>query len=91
VQQLVLGNGDTLGSDAGVISSGTFGQLAGHTFAPGGSFTYQQLFIQIPFDTVDKPVKLIVTFDAATINANPNRPHYTVNPPNYRIDLECTK
>jgi uncharacterized protein YcfJ len=91
VQQLVLGNGDTLASDAGVVTSGSFGQLVGHTFAPGSSFTYQQQFIQIPFDTADKPVKLIVTFDAATEKKLTNRPQYKVNPPNFRINLECTK
>jgi hypothetical protein len=91
VQQLVLGNGDTLASDAGVISSGSFGQLVGHTFAPASAFTYQQLFVQIPFDTVDKPVKLIVTFDAALEKTFVHRPQYKVNPPNFRINLECTK
>lgn len=90
VQQLVLGNGDTLESDAGVISSGSFGQLAQHVFAPGGSFTYQQQFIQIPFNPV-KPVKLIVTFDAAKEKLITYRPQYKVDPPNFRINLECTK
>ena len=91
IQQLVLGNGDTLLSDAGVVSSGSFGKLAYHTFAPSSSLTYDQQFRQIPFDTVDKPVKLIVTFDTAMEKQTPYKPHYTVNPPNVRIDLECTK
>jgi hypothetical protein len=91
IQQLVLGNGDTLLSDAGVISSGSFGTLAFHTFAPSSSLTYQQQFRQIPFDAVDKPVKLIVTFDAAMEKLTPYKPQYKVNPPNFRIDLECTK
>ena len=90
VQQLVLGNGDTLESDAGVISSGTFDQLVAHTFAPGSSFTYQQNFLQIPFNP-EKPVKLIVTFDAATEKKITYRPQYKVIPPNFRISLECTK
>ncbi len=90
VQQLVLGNGDTLESDAGVTSSGSFGQLTLHTFAPGSSLTYQQQFIQIPFSPV-KPVKLIVTFDAAKEKLITYRPQYKVNPPNFRINLECTK
>jgi len=46
---------------------------------------------QIPFDAVDKPVKLIVTFDAATEKLAANTPQYKVNPPNFGIDLECTK
>jgi hypothetical protein len=90
VQQLVLGNGDTLESDAGVISSGSFGELATHTFAPGSSFTYQQKFIQIPFNP-EKPVKLIVTFDAATEKKITYRPQYKIDPPNFRINLECTR
>jgi hypothetical protein len=91
IQQLVLGNGDTLLSDAGVISSGSFEKLLGHTFAPSSSFSFQQPFLQIPFDAVDKPVKFIVTFDAATEKLAAYKPQYKVNPPNFRIDLECTK
>lgn len=91
IQQLVLGNGDTLLSDAGVIASGAFVQFSQHSFAPGSSFTYQQPFLQIPFDSVDKPVKLIVTFDSATEKKMANRPQYKVDPPNFRINLECTK
>ena len=90
VQQLVLGNGDTLESDAGVRSSGSFVQLATHVFAPGTSFTYQQQFIQIPFNP-DKPVKLIVTFDASAEKKVTYRPQYKVDPPNFRINLECTR
>ncbi len=90
IQQLVLGNGDTLTSDAGVSTSGSFGELAQHTFAPGSSFTYQQLFVQIPFNTVDKPVKLIATFDAVTEKKLTNRPQYKVSPPNFRINFECS-
>jgi len=90
VQQLVLANGDTLESDAGVRSSGSFGQLVQHMFAPGSSFTYQQLFLQIPFNP-EKPVKLIVTFDAATQKKITYRPQYKVDPSNFRINLECTK
>jgi len=90
VQQLVLGNGDTLESDAGVISTGSFGQLVTHIFAPGGSFTYQQQFLQIPFSP-DKPVKLIVTFDDATEKKITYRPQYKVTPPNFRISFTCSK
>jgi hypothetical protein len=90
VQQLVLANGDTLESDAGVTTSGSFATLVLHVFAPGTSLTYQQAFIQIPF-TADKPVKLIVTFDAAKEKLITYRPQYKVNPPNFRINLECTK
>jgi hypothetical protein len=91
IQQLVLGNGDTLLSDAGVTTAASLEKLLGHTFAPSSSFTYQQSFLQIPFDAVDKPVKLIVTFDPTMEKLTTYKPQYTVNPPNFRIDLECTK
>jgi hypothetical protein len=39
----------------------------------------------------DKPVRLLVTFDAAKEKQNPNAPQYTSNPPNFRISLACTK
>ena len=90
-QQLVLENGDTLTSDAGVTTSGSFGELVQHTFAPGSTFTYHQKFVQIPIDVTNKPVKFIATFDAATLKKITYRPQYKVNPPNFRINLECTK
>ncbi|MBC5805034.1 MAG: hypothetical protein DLM53_01195 [Candidatus Eremiobacter antarcticus] len=90
-QQLVLTSGNTLASSSGVISSGSFSQMAFHTFAPGSSFTYQQRFIQLPFPLSDKPVKLLVTFDAAKQKLATHRPQFKSNPPNFRIDLTCTK
>ena len=90
-QQLVLASGNTMPSSAGVNTSASFGQLALHSFAPGSSFTYKQTFIQLPLDATDKPAKLIVTFDAAKEKLFTHRPQYTVNPPNFRIDLTCTK
>lgn len=91
MQQLVLQNGDTVSSDSGVVSSGSFNEMALRTFAPGGSFTYQQAYRIVPIDPQNKPVKLIVTFDAAKEKLASNRPQYTVNPPNFRISFACTK
>lgn len=90
-QQLVLTSGNTISSSSGVISSGSFAQMAYHTFAPGGSFTYQQRFIQLPFALADKPVRLIVTFDAVKQKLSTHRPQYKTIPANFRIDLTCTK
>ncbi len=59
-------------------------------FPPGSSYTFQQLFAWSPFDAIDKPTRLLVTFNAATQNALPNVPHYH-NPANFRINLECSK
>ncbi len=90
-QQLVLTSGNTISSSSGVVSSGSFAQLAGHTFAPGSSFTYQQEFRNIPFDVSDKPAKVIVTFDAAKEKLAAKKPQYKAIPPNFRIGLTCSK
>lgn len=90
-QQLALTGGNTMSSGDGVVSSGSFGQLAGHSFSPGGAFTYEQQFRQIPLDATDKPTKLIVSFDAAKQNARAGMPHYTLKPANFRISFTCSK
>ena len=59
-------------------------------FPPEGSFTFKQLFAWSPFDVADKPVRLLVTFDAKTQNAMAGWPHYKM-PADFRIDLTCTK
>lgn len=74
-------------------SANTTGDMSGltfHLFPPGATWTYQQNFFWTPFDPNDKPIKLLVTFDAKTQNALVGRPHYKV-PPNFRIDLTCSK
>ncbi len=90
-QQLALASGNTIGVTNSAGSSMNWGQLMNRTFAPGSSFTYQQRFRQGPLDPNDKPAKLIVPFDAAKQNVRVGRPHYTVNPPNFRISFACTK
>ena len=65
-------------------------QLVFRTFPPGGSFTYQQRFRWAPLNPSDKPVKLLVQFDAAKQNVRVGLPHYKT-PANFRIDFTCTK
>jgi hypothetical protein len=60
------------------------------TFPPGGSFTFSQLFIGGGLNGTDKPVRLLVTFNATTQNALAGMPHYHT-PADFRIDLTCTK
>jgi len=59
-------------------------------FPPGSSFTFSQLFIGGGLNGNDKPVRLLVTFNAALQNAMSGMPQYRM-PANFRIDLTCTK
>jgi len=59
-------------------------------FPPGGSYTFSQLFAGGGLNGADKPVRLLVTFNAAMQNALPGMPHYP-KPADFRIDLTCTK
>jgi len=90
-QQLVLANGDTVASTNSAGTSLNFQQLTYHTFPPGGSFTYQQRFRSAPFDATNKPVRLLVTFDAKAEKERTTHPQFTGSTPNFRISFECTK
>jgi len=59
-------------------------------FPPGGSYAFSQLFVGGGLNGNDKPVRLLVTFDATKQNALPGMPHYR-KPANFRIDLTCSK
>lgn len=71
-------------------TAGDLGTLWNHRFAPGGTFAFDQLFGWSPFDPNDKPIRLLVTFDAAKQNKLAGHPHY-LKPANFRISLDCTK
>jgi len=90
-QQLALTSGNTISVTNGASTQMNWGNLIYRTFPPGSSWTYQQRFRQAGLDVNDKPAKLIVPFDASKQNPRVGAPHYTVNPPNYRISLACTK
>ncbi|HXW52079.1 MAG TPA: hypothetical protein VEJ41_08820 [Candidatus Acidoferrales bacterium] len=63
-------------------------------FPPGGSYTFSQPFGGSGLNATDKPVRLLITFDAATQNSLSGSlagaPHYHL-PANFRIDLTCSK
>ena len=88
-QQLVFADGNTLSSSNSAGSMMAQGKLMTHTFAPGESFTFQELFRPSGFDATETPVKLLVTFNAASENNIAWKPHYTANPANFRIKLTC--
>ena len=89
-QQLVFASGNTAASSDSVGTAASFGLMANRTFPPGGSFTYQQRFRPAAFNVSDKPVRLLVTFNATAQSHYPNGPYYK-NPANFRISLECSK
>ncbi len=89
-EQLVLASGNTVASSNSAGTSMNFSELAIHTFKPGEEFTHQQRFRYGPFNPADKPVRLLVTFNADAQNQRENMPHYKL-PANYRISFACTK
>jgi len=90
-QQLILASGDAWSGSQSAGSQMSGQKLAFNTFAPGASLTYAQLFRPSVINTADAPSQLIVAFDAKSVNQRPNVPHFTSNPPNYRINLTCNK
>lgn len=89
-QQLVLKNGDTVSSGNATTTTLNFQQLVYHSFAAGGSFTHAQRFLPSTFDASNKPVKLLIMFDAKTQAKYTNLPQFKSGPPNMRIKLDCT-
>jgi hypothetical protein len=89
-QQIVLQNGDTVSSGNATTTTLNFQQLVYHSFAAGASFTHAQRFWPGTFDAANKPVKLLVMFDAKTQAKYTNLPQFTSGPPNMRIKLDCT-
>jgi len=77
-------------SAANVAGGFHLGAKPNTDWSPGESWTFQQLFSWGNFDPIDKPIRLLVTFDDKTQNATPGVPHYH-KPADFRIDLTCTK
>ena len=84
-QQLVLASGDTMGA-------GTLAQLGAHDFAPRESSRYTQPFrvFREAFDQSNKPIKLLLTFNAK-LYAIFSTPKYSGATPNIRIRLDCVR
>lgn len=89
-QYLITASGNNVPATNSAGTSMNKEQLDFHTFPAGGSFTYQQRFRWGPFSASDKPVRLLLTFDAVKENARVNAPHYKT-PANFRVNLECSK
>jgi len=89
-QFLITTSGQNVASSNSVVSTLTSQKLDYHEFAVGETFSYKQNFRWSPFDANDKPVRLLVTFDAVTQNKRDGQPHFKL-PANFRIDLTCSK
>jgi hypothetical protein len=90
-EQLVFKSGNTVSSTNSAGSSMSQSKRDNTTIASGDTLTYQQLFRPGNLDPADTPVKLLILFDAKKQNTRTNAPHYTGNPADYRIQLDCTK
>ncbi|MBV8282942.1 MAG: hypothetical protein JO347_12895, partial [Candidatus Eremiobacteraeota bacterium] len=89
-QQLVFASGNSAASSDSVGTSASFAQLSLKTLSPNAPFSYQQRFRPGAFDATDKPVRLLLTFNATAQNQRIGAPHYK-SPANFRIDLTCSK
>ena len=84
-EYLVTQSGNNVSSASAAGDMGQFGQ---HVFPPGASYSFAQFFTWSSFDKNDRPVRLLVTFNARAQNALPKHPHYNKTA-NFRIDLTC--
>lgn len=89
-QFLITTSGQNVASSNSVVSTLVSQKLDYHEFAVGETFTYKQNFRWGPFDGTDKPVRVLVTFDAVSQNKRDGQPHFKL-PANFRIDLTCSK
>lgn len=91
-QQLILASGDTIASTNSTGSTLTEQKLDYHDFAPGASFSHKQTFIlYTDVDPSNKPVKLLLLFDAKGMKERPNKPQYAPGIANFRIAFKCSK
>jgi hypothetical protein len=89
-EQLVLESGNTVASSNTAATESTSHLLVSHSFAPGAPFSYQQQFRPDTFDASDKPVQLLITFDAESLKNHPETPQFTADPANFRISFQCS-
>jgi hypothetical protein len=88
-EQLVLESGNTIASSNTGGTELNSQLLVFHNFAAGAPFSYQQLFRPDTFSASDKPVRLLVTFDAASLKNHTDKPQFTADPANFRISFHC--
>jgi hypothetical protein len=90
-QQIMLANGATITADETTNGTLSAQDLVYHDFPPSAQYTHMQKFIASgPFDPSIKPATVIISFDAARLAQNKTLPQYSINPPNYKIKLDCT-
>lgn len=90
-QQLVLANGAMIAADETTNGTLSAQDLAFHDFPPSAQYTHKQKFISAgSFDPSNKPAAVIIAFDTARQAQNKTLPQYSINPPNYKIKLDCT-
>jgi hypothetical protein len=87
-----VSNGDTISSSNTTLATLVAQKLDYRTFAPGSSFTHMQPFriTRGAFDASNKPVKLLLMFDAKAFANRTDGLKYSSKTPNIRIKLDCT-
>ena len=90
-QVLVLANGAQITPGDTTIATLSAQDLGFHDFLPSAQYTHMQKFIAAgAFDPANKPVAVVISFDAARQALDKTAPQYSINPPNYKIKLDCT-
>ncbi|HXN08537.1 MAG TPA: hypothetical protein VN860_02620 [Candidatus Acidoferrales bacterium] len=90
-QVLVLANGAQIAATETTQGTLSSQDLGFHDFPPSAQYTHLQKFIAAgALDASNKPAAVVIPFDAAKEAANKPLPPYSVNPPNFKIKLDCT-
>jgi hypothetical protein len=90
-QVLVLANGAQITPADSTVATLSAQDLGFHDFLPSAQYTHLQKFIPSgAFDPANKPAAIVISFDAARQAIDKKQPQYSVNPPNYKIKLDCT-
>ena len=89
-QQLVLQNGQTIVAQDTTTGTLSEQQVDFHQFPPSAQFAHAQIFVMPNVDANNKPVAVIIAFDAGKLKQYSNKPQFTVSPPNYRVRLNCS-
>jgi hypothetical protein len=89
-QQIVLQNGDKIAAWDSTTGTLSQQQVDYHQFPPSAQLTHVQAFVSNTIDPNDKPVAVVIAFDAAKLQHNPGHPAFSANPPNYRIKFDCS-
>ena len=89
-QQLVLQNGQTVAAQDTTTGTLSQQQIDYHQFPPSAQFSHAQVFLVPSLDANNKPVAVIIAFDAAKLRQFGSRPQFSVSPPNYRINFSCS-